>query len=182
MHTPTRIAALMMLGALTASIANAARTRPLPWVLDYQSSIIDNKQLESGLLVTLEDLRVAQQNATAAIIDARSTDLYAAGHLEGAYNVPSNAIEASMASVYQNVPQSQRIIIYCDGGNCEASHRVAEFLTASGFKDVRMFKEGWELLGPSDLPKATGSEPMAGFDPNAAEAPATADEPPAAGG
>jgi len=160
MKSGSRAAALAFFGAICASIANAARPSPLPWVLDFKSSVVDNAALAATFEVSYDELAGHLKQFSAAFIDARSAELFAAGHLEGAYNVPSDQMESFAGVIFQNVSPAQLIIVYCDGGNCEASHKVVEFLNASGFRNTRIFKQGWEMLGPSDLPKATGSEPM----------------------
>jgi rhodanese-related sulfurtransferase len=162
-----RVAVLVVFGLLTASVANAARSRPLPWVLDYATSIRDNADAEARLLISYEELVRRFSAPSAAFIDARSADVYAQGHLPGAFNVPSSDIENHMGVIYENVPPDKLIIIYCDGGNCEASHHVAAFLAESKFRNVRIFKEGWERLGRGDLPIITGDSPFgeAGGEP-----------------
>ncbi|MEE8169514.1 MAG: rhodanese-like domain-containing protein [Phycisphaerae bacterium] len=165
-RTSSRTMALLFLGLIAASLANAARPKPLPWVLDFGADIFDNPDAEAKLLISFDDVREHLLNASAIFIDARKPDAYAEGHLEGAYNVPSDDIESFMDALYMNVSNDALLIVYCDGGNCEASHQVADFLKQSGFGGVKIFKDGWEVLGESDLAIVYGSEPYGGdLDP-----------------
>ncbi|NUQ45112.1 MAG: hypothetical protein HUU22_03660 [Phycisphaerae bacterium] len=163
MRTGSRVFAILIMGALTASLANAAREKPVPWTMPSDSIFRAGKDAE--VAVTLDEVREHVANLTAAFIDARSTKLYAEGHLLGAFNVPSDDKETHMAVVWQNVNPDQLVIIYCDGGNCEASHEVYDFLKRSGFTQLRLFKEGWEVLGVSELPIAQGDDPFGGALP-----------------
>lgn len=163
MRTGSRVFAILIMGALTASLANAAREKPVPWTMPSDS--IFRAGNDADVLVTLDEVREHVANLTAAFIDARSTALYAEGHLLGAFNVPSDDKETHMAVVWQNVSPDQLVIIYCDGGNCEASHEVYDFLKRSGFTQLRLFKEGWEVLGVSNLPIAQGDDPFGGALP-----------------
>lgn len=156
MNARSRAAALLIFGGLVAPVANATRPSPMPWVLDYSKSTSDNPEAAKSNAISLADVKQHFLNYTAQFIDAREADQFAQGHLRGAYNLPSTEIERHLQWVFENLSFSQLIIIYCDGGNCEASDRVFENLRSNRFTHLRIFKEGWEALGPSDLPQETG--------------------------
>lgn len=155
MTTSNRAAALLVFGLLSALVANAVRSQPLPWVLDATKDI-RRPEVAKSFNISMAELREHVNNYTATVIDARNAALYEKGHLRGAILLPSDAIEANMGWLYQNLAPSQLIIIYCDGGNCEASHRVFDFLRSSNFTNLKIFEEGWAAIEPSDLPKETG--------------------------
>jgi len=184
MRTSRRMLILTLFGVLCAGLANAARgmiaagvsestrtgfsnfvvawlrvkpaDKPFPWMLD-PSKDVRRPEVAKQFEVSLDEVREHMTNADAAFVDARRPDQYAEGHLAGAYNVPSDDKETYMAAVYENVPQDQRVIIYCDGGECEASHSVFDHLRDSGFTNLKIFPPGWEVLGTTDLPIETGA-------------------------
>ena len=67
-----------------------------------------------------------------------------------------------MGMIWQNVSPDQDVIIYCDGGTCEASDNIYEYLKANGFKKLRVYREGWAAIGPTDLPKEFGPMQLPG--------------------
>ena len=93
------------------------------------------------------DLKVALENGEKLIvIDARSPQAYAAGHIPGALNIPHRTMsEASTAAL----PREALVVTYCDGIGCNASTRAALNMTKLGFR-VR------ELMGGLDWWKRDG--------------------------
>ena len=98
---------------------------------------------------------------TATIVDTRKPEAFAEGHLAMAINVPSTEKELYLDRIFELIPPEGLIIIYCEGGDCEASNEVFEFLVSNGFQiqNLRIFQPGWEVLGSlSDLPITDGIE------------------------
>jgi len=61
--------------------------------------------------VTVEQALTALNSGAAIIVDVRSAESFAAGHIAGAISIPLNLIEANPAGV--NLNKSQWIITYC---------------------------------------------------------------------
>ncbi|MEN3026441.1 MAG: rhodanese-like domain-containing protein [Chlorobiota bacterium] len=76
-------------------------------------------------------------------IDARRPEDYAAGHIPGARNIFAYDMEAHIPELLQ-LPRSKPIVIYCDGGQCELSHHLAEQLRNLGFRQLYIYEGGWE--------------------------------------
>ena len=74
------------------------------------------------------------------VIDARSRDAYAAGHIPGALSFPHREMNAETAA---GLDRSKVLIVYCDGIGCNASTKGAYKLAGLGFR-VK------ELLGGID--------------------------------
>ncbi|OWY73413.1 hypothetical protein B7486_03470 [cyanobacterium TDX16] len=103
--------------------------------------------------VVIDDVIEALTSNTAFFIDARELHDYQEGHLRGAIHLPSSAIYASIEAVLSVVPDtSARVIVYCGGGNCEASHNVAGALRSDfGYTNVWIYTKGWEeVISASD--------------------------------
>lgn len=89
----------------------------------------------------------------AIFIDARRTDVYAAGHIAGARSMPvwEADINDRVRAFFDEVPDQQRpIVIYCSGGNCEDSHMLAEKLWGIGYENLLVYKDGfpaWQKMG-----------------------------------
>jgi phage shock protein E len=70
--------------------------------------------------------------AGARLVDVRSPDEFAAGHLPGAVNVPVGTLADRLAEVG---PKDGTVIVYCHTGMRSA--RAASLLRDNGFTDVR---------------------------------------------
>ena len=80
------------------------------------------------------------------VIDARTPDAYARGHVPGAINLPYRKIDASAISF---LSKDKVIVTYCDGVFCNASTKAAARLSALGFKVKEMLDgmDGWKREG-----------------------------------
>ena len=162
-NTWFRIFLLLIVSSAAAVLTNAVRQDSLPWVIDPNTSFNpgENPSLAERVSITLDELRDHLNNMTATIVDARKPEAFAEGHLETAINVPSTEKELYLDRIFELIPPESLIIIYCEGGDCEASNEVFEFLVSNGFQiqNLRIFQPGWEVLGSlSDLPITDGIE------------------------
>jgi rhodanese-related sulfurtransferase len=80
----------------------------------------------------------------AIFVDARPPEEFSAGRIPGALNVPENDIPDFYPGFKALVPPSERVIVYCDGQECLASIKVAEYLKSQGYRRVEVFFSGWE--------------------------------------
>jgi ArsR family transcriptional regulator len=81
------------------------------------------------------------------ILDVRSTDEFAQGHLPSALNIPLNDLNARLAELD---PQ-QEIIAYCRSTYCVLSFEAVAALRARGFK-ARRLEEGFPEWKAAGLP------------------------------
>jgi rhodanese-related sulfurtransferase len=80
------------------------------------------------------------------VIDARTPEAYAKGHVPGAINLPHRKIDSSTTSL---LPKDKVLVTYCDGVFCNASTKAAAKLTALGFRVKEMLDgmHGWKTEG-----------------------------------
>jgi len=69
------------------------------------------------------------------IIDPRTPESYAKGHVLGAINLPYRTIDSSTIKL---LPRDKVLVTYCDGVFCNASTKAAAKLTALGFQVKEM--------------------------------------------
>lgn len=94
---------------------------------------------------TIEDVLDALQTGSAFLVDAREDHEFADGHLRGALHLPSSAIYKNIERVSSVVPVDAKVIVYCGGGQCEASHNVSDALRRDfGYAHVVIYLKGWE--------------------------------------
>jgi rhodanese-related sulfurtransferase len=80
------------------------------------------------------------------VIDARTQEAYAQGHLPGAINLPWRKIDSSTTTA---MPKDKVLVTYCDGIHCNASTKAAMRLAALGFRVKEMLDglQGWKREG-----------------------------------
>ena len=91
---------------------------------------------------------LAQINAGTAplVIDVRTADEYAAGHVPGAVNIPYDQMPVRAAEIA--VHKDKEVVLYCRSGR--RSGIAAETLAAEGFTGLRLLvgdMPGWERAG-----------------------------------
>ena len=89
-------------------------------------------------------------NDDTLFVDARSTEDYENGHIPGAISWPMGQFDERIETFLKRYPPDLPIIIYCSGRTCRDSHNLALLLLDVGFRDVRVFIDGfpgWEAEG-----------------------------------
>jgi rhodanese-related sulfurtransferase len=78
-------------------------------------------------------------------IDARSEADYGRGHIPGAVLLNEDSWEKLLPAVLSAWQPDDLVIVYCDSGRCDASHKVAQRLTReAGIDGVKVLKGGWQ--------------------------------------
>lgn len=102
------------------------------------------------------DLSVALNNGENVIVlDARSPEAYAAGHIPGAISLPHRKMDATSTARFD---RDALVVVYCDGIGCNASTKGALNMARMGFQ-VK------ELIGGLDWWKRDGHAIEAGAAP-----------------
>ena len=89
------------------------------------------------------------------VIDARSRDAYAVGHIPGAVSFPHREISSETTA---RLDRSKVYVVYCDGIGCNASTKGAYKLARLGFRTK-------ELLGGIDWWRRDGHRVIASDEP-----------------
>lgn len=99
----------------------------------------------------------------ALFLDARLSKQYEEGHVPGAVSVA--VWEAGLEEKVQEMPfrvegnLGRAVVVYCNGGDCEDSHTLAEKLSNAGFTNVHVDKDGYPGWVKAGHPTATGGAP-----------------------
>jgi rhodanese-related sulfurtransferase len=85
-------------------------------------------------------------NAQFVLLDVRSPELFAAGHLPGAVNLPHRRIIQQNLAAY---PPESLFVVYCSGPHCNGADRAALRLSILGRRVKKMIGgvEGWKDEG-----------------------------------
>lgn len=109
--------------------------------------LVSDPMNASGRLesISQEELLERLVSGGMTLLDVRSGEEYALGHLPGALNIPTEELDRRLAEL----PADQEIVAYCRGPYCVLSATAAELLIAKGFR-VRRLNAGfpeWKAAG-----------------------------------
>lgn len=86
------------------------------------------------------------------LVDARSPEAYAAGHISGAVSLPHATIDAQAVAALP----AGLVVAYCWGPGCNAAHRAAARLAEHG-RPVKEMIGGWDAYVAEGHPVAEGA-------------------------
>lgn len=87
------------------------------------------------------------------IVDARFEDAFEQGHVPGALNIPLHASRVERLALLQNVVKDNEIIVYCETSQCPYAELVGRSLVVDGYKNVRLYREGWRTWASKHKPE-----------------------------
>ncbi len=94
--------------------------------------------------VTFETVKKYLKDPRVIIIDAREPELYEISKIGNAINIYPYQEQMEYFKALRNVPEGKTIIVYCEGGNCDLSHLVANDLMNLGYENVLLYLGGFE--------------------------------------
>lgn len=108
--------------------------------------VADSVGLREGLeAISSAELLARMQEGSITLLDVRSPEEFALGHLPGAINIPADELERRFAEL----PADQEIVAYCRGPYCILSVDAVAALRAKGWQASRL-KDGfpdWKAAG-----------------------------------
>ncbi|ROL57763.1 rhodanese-like domain-containing protein [Bacteroidetes/Chlorobi group bacterium Naka2016] len=137
--------------AVTSSKQKTDSTTPQPNSKELAAKVFkeenNNSQFIEVPTITLQQLLKYLDSPKLLLIDARSEEDYTKEHIGKAINI--FAFEEDLNQYFQKLASipfddSKVIVVYCEGGTCDASHKVATDLIRLGHKNVFVFAGGWE--------------------------------------
>ena len=115
-----------------------------PESVDPDSAFLPADQPYEVDFATTMGLYMKRKKANVHFVDARLPELYKAGRIPGAVNLPAVQIEKYQTAL-DSIPKSELVIAYCEGPECHDSHDLAAFMNSRGWKRVAVFVGGWEV-------------------------------------
>jgi 3-mercaptopyruvate sulfurtransferase SseA len=138
-----RAVLLVAAGVALGTAANSMSPRPAPLrrpvfpAADAPGATCQ----ESGIArISVQDAKPLCIACTAAFVDARSAQEYAAGHVTGAVHLPPGE---SVDSLVGRLGEAPTVIVYDRDRQCAAADQVATALKARGVRDVRVLTGAW---------------------------------------
>lgn len=107
-------------------------------------ALYNDPQRESGLYV---------------FVDARDDEKFAAGHIPGAVQCDHYFLSKYIDRTLERVKGAAKVIVYCNGGDCEDSGLVCKDLFNADipYDALLLFDEGWAEWSKRGYPKEIGS-------------------------
>lgn len=95
-------------------------------------------------MISLDRFR-EMMNSPLQIIDAREPHDFAKAHIPNAYNIPMSAFFSGLPDLVTNniISRDLPIVVYCGGGDCDASRYVAKRLKDLGFSQMFVYEDGF---------------------------------------
>jgi rhodanese-related sulfurtransferase len=108
----------------------------------------------SGMVAIEPVAAVAMINNDGVVLDLRSSEAFARGHIVNAKNVPYDELDAHQGKLeqYKNKP----VIAVCDAGM--TSTKAVATLRTSGFESAYTLKGGMTAWGTAGMPVVTGKK------------------------
>lgn len=150
--------ALVVLSAAVALTVNTLRTdQRLPLVGDFSVAARITTATGERMDISMEEAEKLFFTRAAIFVDARSTEDYVRGHIQGARSLPWQNVDIDFINVTADLALDIPIVTYCDGETCELSHDLALFLRDAGFLNAQVFVNGWTLWQQAGLPTEPGT-------------------------
>jgi rhodanese-related sulfurtransferase len=111
--------------ALTASASAAQPEAPLGLMID---SVAAKKLFDDGVV----------------FLDARIDEEFKAGHIPQAFQLNSSLFNTpAAADAMKSLDPAQPVVIYCGGGDCDASKNLAILLQGAGYTKLHIIEQGF---------------------------------------
>ncbi len=148
---------IILVAVVLGLLLNQVRPRRVPLVTSWSPEA--RLTLESGenIAISIEKAREVFRSKKGVFLDARSPEIYQRGHIQGARNLPWEAMDEYYKSVMADIPKDSLIIVYCDGDACALSKDLAIELLFRGYGNVRVLVNGWSAWVKNGLPAVRGS-------------------------
>ena len=76
----------------------------------------------------------------------------ASSHIGNALNLPAQSFAEYFGEVAPLLTPDSELILYCDGGECNLSHELADSLRQQGYANLHILTNGWMGWREAGLP------------------------------
>ena len=111
---------------------------------------------QAEAFISLDQAERLWRGGAALFLDAREPADYAAGHIGNALNLPAQSFAEHFGELAPMIGAASELVLYCDGKECDLSHRLAESLRQAGFTNAHILSNGWSGWRQAGLPTTSG--------------------------
>ena len=126
-----------------------------PTVPVVRSSLVDSMHAEAIRVIDLDSAREFVESG-GRVIDARTKELFAEGHIPGALLLDYYQLGTYCDRVLPLLSPEERIMIYCSEPSCEDSELLAKELHSFGYRNLLVFKGGFAEWQAAGYPQEAG--------------------------
>jgi rhodanese-related sulfurtransferase len=144
---------IVLTGAVLGLAANAGSPLHIPFLTPPKAPP------HAADVVTLQEAKALWNSGTAFFLDARATADYQAGHIAGALSLPIDEFDNHYLQIQPMLAPDATIVAYCDGKDCDLSHRLMDRLRELGYHNVRLLVNGWTTWHTAGLLTHSGGQP-----------------------
>ena len=127
----------------------------LTWGIESEVPLAEDEAVDT---VPLAAAKQDFDHRAAVFVDARSSKMYAVGHIPGALNLPIDGTTSWLRQKLSPYPKDAKIIAYCSGSRCQSSRRLAKRLVEElDYRRVYVLTEGLPAWLSAGFPEAVGS-------------------------
>jgi len=94
--------------------------------------------------IGLEEVSRRRAEPGTVVIDARSSEDFAALHLDGAVSLPVSEFSSQLPSFEKRLRAATLLVCYCESIACDDGARLAALLSSEGYHEVVLMYEGLE--------------------------------------
>lgn len=134
---------------------------PAPVATQEAAALPPIPNLPHPLQMQLPAVKLFFDRDAATIVDARTREEYAEGHIPGSISLPYDEAITDPAKLESFDAKGRPIIVYCGGGTCELSMNLAFAMLQAGQKKLLVYMGGFPEWQGAGYPVATGGEPGA---------------------
>lgn len=144
---------IVLVGVALGVAANVVSPKRIPWITPPKVEPAPSEY------IPLEDAVQLWKSSAGIFLDARAPADYAAGHIAGAHSLPAEAFNEHIAGIGAYLTPESKIIVYCDGEDCDLSHDVLKQLRGMQFTNVHILRNGMTVWRGAKLAIQTGDQP-----------------------
>jgi rhodanese-related sulfurtransferase len=155
-----RTVLIILAAALLGSMVNAVHPRGVVW--QWSSNIEDYPNLyvrSDAPRIELRDLIECWNTGDCLLLDARMHEDFLEGHIPGALSAPPDEIHERMGELAPFIESAPRLVLYCNGPECDLAERLAAGLREMGITEFSIFEGGWDAWQEAELPVEKGGAP-----------------------
>jgi rhodanese-related sulfurtransferase len=141
---------IVFLGALMGLLSNAVSPKRIPFITPPK------KAPKPEEFIALPKAHELWSGGNAFFLDARRPADFEAGHIANALNLPAEEFEQHFPTLAPMLSPESPLVVYCDGVECDLSHRLVEELRQHGYTNVHMLFNGWTAWHDAQFPVESG--------------------------
>jgi rhodanese-related sulfurtransferase len=150
-QTVQRVLVIILVGSVLGLLGNALVPKGIPLVTPPK------KAPQPQEFTPLDQAHDLWAGGVTIFLDARSPLDFAAGHIARAINLPVEQFPDYYPKVAPMLAMDSSIVVYCDGKECELSHRLADQLRQMGYSNVHILSNGWTEWSKAGYAVETGA-------------------------